>query len=79
MTTTTQSTPTTAGKLLISPREAAKTLSVCEKTLWTLTKRGQIPAARIGRAVRYDVQDLRAFCDKMKRASSDTPVAEEVF
>jgi len=47
--------------LLVSPREAAKLLSVCEKTLWTLTQRGDIPCLRIGRAVRYSMEDLRAW------------------
>jgi excisionase family DNA binding protein len=47
--------------LLISGREAAKLLSVCEKTLWTLTKAGEIPAVHIGRAVRYSMEDLRTW------------------
>lgn len=61
------STPTPT-RLLITPREAAKALSVCEKTLWSLTKRGELPAVRIGRAVRYDVSDLQAFIDRQKGA-----------
>ena len=47
--------------LLISGREAAKLLSVCERTLFMLTKAGEIPAVRIGRAVRYSVRDLEAW------------------
>ena len=52
--------------LLISGREAAKLLSVCERTLYTLTKAGEIPAVRIGRAVRYSVDELQAW---VRRAS----------
>jgi len=39
-------------KLLVTAREAAKLLSISEKTLWTLTNRGGIQAVRIGRVVR---------------------------
>jgi excisionase family DNA binding protein len=55
-------------KLLVTPREAANALSICEKTLWSLTKRGELPAVRIGRSVRYDVTDLQAFINGQKGA-----------
>jgi excisionase family DNA binding protein len=45
--------------LLVSPREAAGMLGVCEKTIYNLTKAGLLPAVRIGRAVRYSVETLR--------------------
>jgi len=49
-------------KLLLTPREAAKALSVCEKTLWTWTApRGPIPAVRFGKAVRYSTAALERF------------------
>lgn len=48
-------------RMLISPREAAKTLSICERTLYALTKRGDIPAVKIGRCVRYDIESLKQF------------------
>lgn len=46
-------------RLLVPPREAAELLSVSERTLWTLTHIGRIPALRFGRLVRYDVVALR--------------------
>ncbi len=50
------------GQLLLTPRDAARTLAVSERTLWGLTHpRGPIPAVRIGRAVRYSVDALRAW------------------
>jgi excisionase family DNA binding protein len=52
--------------LLLTPREAARLLSICERTLWTLTHRGELAAVRIGRAVRYSLEDLRAYCEKAK-------------
>jgi excisionase family DNA binding protein len=46
-------------RLLLSPRDAAKALSICERTLFSLTKSGEIPVIRIGRAVRYSLDDLK--------------------
>ena len=34
--------------LCVRAREAAKMLSISERTLWGLTKSGQVPVARIG-------------------------------
>lgn len=61
----------TTPKLLVTMRQAAQALAVCEKTLWSLTQpRGPIPAVRIGRAVRYAVADLQAFCESKKAVAS---------
>ena len=48
-------------RLLLTPREAARAVAVSERTLWTLTRRGDIPCVRIGRSVRYDPRDLEAY------------------
>ncbi len=46
-------------KLLLTPPEAAEALSLCEKTLWSMTyPRGDLRSTRIGRAVRYSVAEL---------------------
>lgn len=53
--------------LLITPRQAAQALAICEKTLWTLTQpRGPSPCVRIGRAVRYAPADLEAWIASRK-------------
>jgi len=56
---------TATGPLAVRPREAAKLLSISERTLWTLTQRGEVPAKRIGtgrrRTVLYSVAELRAW------------------
>jgi excisionase family DNA binding protein len=49
------------GRLLLTEREAAKALSVCQRTLWQLRTDGEIPCVRIGRAVRYRPADLHAW------------------
>jgi excisionase family DNA binding protein len=52
--------------MLLTPRDAAKALAICEKTLWSLTQRGELQAVKIGRSVRYDPRDLAAFIDAKK-------------
>lgn len=55
-------------KLLVDPREAARLLSVCEKTLWTITERGELPCVRIGRAKRYSIARLNAWIEGRESA-----------
>ena len=46
-------------KLLLNRREAAHVLGVSERTLFELTKSGEIPSVRLGdRSVRYSVTAL---------------------
>lgn len=53
--------------LLLSSRDAAKTLAVSERTLFSLVKEGRVKSVRVGqRCVRYDVRDLEAFIDQCK-------------
>jgi excisionase family DNA binding protein len=52
--------------LLLTAREAAQALAISERTLWTLTARGEITCIRIGRAVRYSAADLAAWIESRK-------------
>ena len=56
--------------LLLSPRDAAKALSISEKTLFNYTKAGDIPVVRIGRAVRYSLDDLKAWIARRSEKKS---------
>lgn len=47
--------------LLLKPREAAVKLQISPRKLWALTKQGTVRCVRIGRALRYRVEDLAAF------------------
>jgi len=60
-----------AEQLLLTPKEAARSLNVCERTLYSLTKAGELPVVRIGRAVRYDIADLRALIERTKKSSEN--------
>ena len=63
-----RTTPAPSPKLLLTVREAARALSICEKSLWTLTvPRGPIPCVRLGRSVRYDPRDLTAWIDAQRK------------
>jgi predicted site-specific integrase-resolvase len=55
------SDPAPPPQLLLGPRRAAQALSVSPRTLWTWTKRGDVPCVRCGRLVRYRVIDLERF------------------
>jgi excisionase family DNA binding protein len=56
-------------RLLLKAREAAQALAISERLLWKLTDQGDIPCVRIGRSVRYDVQDLEAWIESKKACS----------
>jgi excisionase family DNA binding protein len=51
----------TPERILLTPKQAAAALSISTRTLWSLTDRGQLPAVRIGRAVRYSIRDLESW------------------
>ena len=57
----------TGGRLLLTIREAATALSICERTLWQLTKDGEIPSVRFGRNVRYNLATLEEWVSKRER------------
>ena len=52
---------TLAEPLLLTVRETAAALALCEKSVWQLTRDGKLPVVRIGRAVRYSRDDILTF------------------
>jgi excisionase family DNA binding protein len=60
------STPTPQA-LLVDAREAARLLAISERKLWSLTNCGEIPCVRVGRAVRYPVDDLQRWIANQTR------------
>lgn len=54
--------------LLLNREAAAKALSIGERTLWNLTKSGEIPCVHIGRRVLYDPLDFPAFIKARKES-----------
>lgn len=48
-------------KLAVSYKEAAASLGVCERTIWTLVHDKELAAIRIGRSVRIPIAELERF------------------
>ena len=47
--------------LVVSVKQAAQLLAVCEKSVWRLAKRGEIQTRRIGARVLFPVKSLQEF------------------
>lgn len=57
-------------RLLVGTRDAAKRLSVSERTLWGLTKAGSLPCVRIGFRVLYSLETLQRWIQDSERRES---------
>ena len=55
------------GDGLLTKKQAAKWLKVCERTVTSLIASGKLRAVKFDRAVRIDPDDLRAFVDASKK------------
>ncbi len=53
--------PDEAPALALRAKDAAKALGISERLLWTWTNCGRVPHLRIGTAVVYPVEQLRAW------------------
>lgn len=66
--TTSRTDPVPARTTLLRPRDAAVLLAISPRKLWSLTACGDVPSIHIGRAVRYDLNDLLAWIAKQKES-----------
>ena len=60
-------------RLLLKPNEAAEMLAISPRLLWTITDSGALPCLRIGRLVRYDPTDLKAWVNAQKQSEKILP------
>jgi len=60
--------------LAVRPREAARMLGISLRYLQELTRRGEIPCVKAGRATLYAVEDLREWL-RSRRVHSTSCVA----
>lgn len=58
-------------KLLLTPREAAAALGICERSLWSLARAGKVPVVRLGRSTRYHVADLSRLIEASKEGGAE--------
>jgi len=56
--------------LALRPPEAAQALGISERLLWDMTKRGEVPHLRMGRAVVYPVAALDRWLAERAEAGS---------
>lgn len=64
-------------RLLLTPVEAARALSISVGTLSSMTKRGAIPHVPIGRRlVRYAYSDLEAYIERYRQNAADSRLIE---
>jgi excisionase family DNA binding protein len=54
-------------KLLLTARETAEALAVSPRKLWAMTASGEIPHIRLGRSVRYPVEELKRWINGHKK------------
>jgi len=47
--------------VLLSAKQAAESLGISQRKLWSLTNARAIASIKIGRAIRYSVDDLQSF------------------
>ena len=57
--------------LLIDRRTAARMLAICPRTIDAMARRGELPAVRIGRAVRFDCRDIEKFIEQAKTSATE--------
>jgi len=56
---------------LVNAREAANLLGVCAQTIYQKFEKGEIPGYRLGKALRFDVQELKEFMRCPASASTE--------
>lgn len=52
---------------LLSAEQVAELLGVSERYVWRLGRDGELPRVNVGRYVRFDPADLRAFIEQRKQ------------
>lgn len=58
--------PLSSDDRLLTLRQTAEQLALCERSIRSLISAGRLKAVRFGRAVRVDPIDLRAFIERSK-------------
>jgi excisionase family DNA binding protein len=57
-------TPTRSGTVLLSPADAAQLAQVSRNTIYREIERGALPARHVGRQLRIDPADFRAYLER---------------
>ena len=57
--------------LLLTAQQAAAALAISTRKLWGMTASREIPHLRVGRCVRYPLDDLQRWIDAQKEGGDD--------
>ena len=60
--------------LLVDVREVARLFNVCERTVRTLTKNGELPVVKLASRVLYSVEDLIEFVRQKSTRDKSEPI-----
>ncbi len=63
-----------APPLLLTRKDVARTLSVCERTIFNLVRRGELREIKLGSAPRYAPADVEALITRL-RGDGPAPAA----
>ena len=67
---TAMATESVQSPLALRPQEAANALRISPRKLWSMTASGEIPHIRLGRCVRYPVDDLQRWIDQQTKGGN---------
>ena len=56
--------------LLLTPAQAADALAISPRKLWGMTASGEIPHVRLGRCVRYPLDELQRWIDEQQKGGN---------
>ena len=62
---------TKSGQLLLTPKQACDALQISARKLWGMTASGEIVSLKIGRLVRYPIDDLKRWIDSQKKGGGE--------
>ena len=60
-------------QILLTPKQGAAALAVCEAKFAQLTKSGEIPSLKIGRARRVRLVDLERYAERLAGSDAVKP------
>ena len=58
-------------RLLFTPEEARISLGISARKLWGMTASGEIPHIRLGKCLRYPIEDLQRWIDEQKTGGNE--------
>ncbi len=61
--------------LLLSIKQAAQALSLCERTIWDLVKKGELPHVKVGRRVLFSPASLQSWIERQESTTDPKSIS----